>query len=245
MCIRDREKKAHLANLMKKLEQSKTSLNTPSIKYKKLPTTYEPRQPPLQDMKYRDDLYKILNGEIERFCRSVKCIKEAEQPARTVCITEIKKILADINPSLKLIFYGSYATDLWLPSSGIDLIVAGSQDQPLLEKFRDMVKKETWCSAVNFIAQKSILKVECKIKNLTVNIYLTLHDARHKGLEFVELIKKYGSALPFFGELGVLLKYLFRVADLNDPSKVFSDVTLERHKLPWHTPLIGSVFAVT
>jgi ankyrin repeat protein len=215
------EKRDRMTILLKKIEQGKGILNPIHTKHEKSPTTYElMQQLPLPNIKYRDDLYKVLNGEIERFCHSVKCIKESEQPARAICITEIKKILAEIDPDLKLVTYGSYATDLWLPLSAIDLMITGNQDQPLLEKLRDMVKKETWCTAVSFIAQKSILKVECKIKNLAVCIHLTLQDIRHKGLEFAELIKEYTKSLPFFGELGLLLKYLFRIADLNDSYKV-------------------------
>jgi len=217
-----KDKKDYIAKLLKKIEKGRSVLSPKHTDHEKSSTTYEPVQPlPLKNIKYRDDLYKILNGEIERFCRSAESIKESGQPTRETCITEIKKILGEINPNLKLVTYGSYATDLWLPFSPIDLMITGNQDQPLLEKIKDMVKKETWCNAVSFIAQKSILKIECKIKNLAVCIHLTLQDTRHKGLEFVELIKGYTKSLPFFGKLGLLLKYLFRIADLNDSYKVF------------------------
>ena len=224
--IEDKEK--NIANLEKKLIEYKTKLNikqdtTPKLVTKKPIYFYE--ESPFKHINSRENFYKILDDEIMKFYCSINYIKDSEKPIREMCINEFKKILMEINPNLKLNPYGSYATNLWIPFSGIDLVISDQTslklDQLILEKLRDMVKKEPWFISSNYIAVRNILKVECKIKNLSMTVFVSIQEPHHKNFEFANLINNYAKILPCFSQLGILLKYIFRITELNDPYMVF------------------------
>ena len=69
-------------------------------------------------------------------------------------------------------------------------------------------------------ASMPVLKLECKEILNSLRVDITIKDSRHKGIECVHMVKHYLELYPELEPLVVVLKYLLRSAQLNDPYTV-------------------------
>jgi len=190
---------------------------------------------PFQDMNTIEDLYDLLNKDIEEFISAAKSLKESEILERNDLIEKVKIAVNKKCPNTEFFIYGSSATDTWLPFSDIDILLISKKSmmaKNLIEEFR----QQSWLSFVK--EYDGVIRVEGKTKKSLVNIYITIQAQRDKCLEYVKLIYYYKRELPFFDELLLLLKQVFRIADF----KVHSINIIVRIKLYCSYSTISRVF---
>lgn len=101
---------------------------------------------------------------------------------------------------LKLYVYGSFATELCLKESDIDVVVvpenrADWSNLEILQKIDDILRKQDFVVDTKFIktAVIPVIKVSCSEHYKNKRIDITLQDDNHNGLKCVEIIKEYMS----------------------------------------------------
>lgn len=115
-----------------------------------------------------------------------------------------------------------------MPTSDIDLVMINKDEwkipnpAEILEKIAFIVdqKKEIFAS-VKCISSASVpvLKLESSSELRNIKLDITVKDARHKGLECVEIVKNYLKQYPHLQPLLLLMKYMLKITELNDPYK--------------------------
>ena len=79
-----------------------------------------------------------------------------------------------------------------------------------------------WLASVNLIpgATIPVIKLECTPEMANTKIDITVQNARHKGLECVEIVKQYLKQYSQLEPLVLIFKYILKYAGLSDPYKV-------------------------
>ncbi len=180
----------------------------------------------------KEDVFKTLSAEIVAFAGWVRAQTANERGLRDKIIHEISTAVTEVSVDLELKSYGSYATNMCLPSSDVDLVIlsrSGKQCEDsarLLELIRGALAKRAWLRLANVIpaASMPVMKVACEFEGAEVKIDVTVHDSRHKGLECVRLVKDCVRAYPQLEPLLLLFKYMIKLAELNDPYTAISIV---------------------
>lgn len=72
-----------------------------------------------------------------------------------------------------------------------------------------------------FQAKVPVIKLEANKKYKLKKIDITIINTKHTGIKCVDLILKYLDKYPMIKPIFMVLKQLFFVADLNDPSQVY------------------------
>ena len=218
-----REKELYLNKLTLDLQKNDKSLSKVAPEETKLIPLY----PAIQKdyIVPKEELYKVLTKDIENFIVWLKSQTTSEKMVREKCLAEIKGVLNEIYPAnFDIVPYGSYAADVWLPSSGIDLVIISKsseisvpQDQ-ILENMKSVIEKKPWYVSGSLVmrAVMGILKIECEIDDITLNVSITIQDSGRKALECVQLVKDYIKTLPFYEPLLLVFKHLFKLGDIND-----------------------------
>ncbi len=122
--------------------------------------------------------------------------------------------------------YGSFATGLCLPTSDIDLMIAGggidTQWYPTevlaviesqLENRKQIVEK---CELIKSVSMP-VLKVMCNKDYNYLNVDITVKDSKHKGLDCVGFVKECIAAYPIMESVILALKQMLLVANMSNP----------------------------
>jgi len=213
--------------------------------------------PPLSSIK--SEIEQKISLELLDFTNWVKSQNIIEKPIREKCIHDLQQVLLNemqLENFVELNSYGSYAADLWLPSSGIDLIITPKKNdiqipkpEQVLENYKEKLEKKPWISSINLVqrAMMGILKIEYQNDDTTLHVFITIQDSRNKGLECVNLIKEYEKIYPELEPLLLFFKHLFKLADINDSYMVFyrgkNIIKIERNWVIWINIDDCSVFA--
>lgn len=116
-----------------------------------------------------------------------------------------------------------------LPTSDIDIVLISKSGDSvpdplqLLNFVMNILVKKQWVLTMNVITSASmpVMKIECTPEMHNTKIDITVQDARHKGLECVNLVKDILKTYVHLEPILLVLKYILKQAELNDPYKVF------------------------
>eukprot|EP00826_Nyctotherus_ovalis_P063055 TRINITY_DN920_c0_g2_i2.p1 TRINITY_DN920_c0_g2~~TRINITY_DN920_c0_g2_i2.p1 ORF type:complete len:329 (+),score=84.58 TRINITY_DN920_c0_g2_i2:116-1102(+) len=166
-----------------------------------------------------------LDKDIDDFYRWMKLESKKLRLQREKIKHEILAQLHRIDPQLEISVYGSYSVDLSLPTSDIDIIIVFTQrifrntPQAILQRLVEVIKHEKYIAGTKIISNSSmpVLRIECNEEMAGVKLDITVSDNRHKGIECVEMTRRMIEIFPAFERLTLLLKYILRISDLNDP----------------------------
>jgi len=157
--------------------------------------------PPWQNS---DDHQCTLHDDIKRFCHWISPTKE-EAMMRESVIVRIACLVSTLWPTVQVKTYGSYATQLYLPNSDIDLCVLGvpgDTEQALL-LLADTLRERSLSTELQVIAtaRVPIIRLIDGVSGATVDISLN-QDVRTN-----QLISDYILRYPELRPMALLLKY--------------------------------------
>eukprot|EP01022_Parablepharisma_sp_SALTPOND_P004298 TRINITY_DN119_c0_g1_i1.p1 TRINITY_DN119_c0_g1~~TRINITY_DN119_c0_g1_i1.p1 ORF type:complete len:975 (-),score=71.83 TRINITY_DN119_c0_g1_i1:8854-11778(-) len=173
----------------------------------------------------KDYVYDKLTSDIAEFCKLVKLETVAMKSVRERLISEIRSQVRMLNSYLEISIYGSYAVDLSLPTSDIDIIIVQAQgiskanSAAILENLCEVLKRQKYVRETKMIQNTSmpVLRVECNEEMNCAKLDITVNDSRHKGIECVEMVRNVLKEYPELEKLMLVLKHILKIAELNDP----------------------------
>ena len=104
------------------------------------------------------------------------------------------------------------------------MIVSKTEIDPAgaLEKILVHVEeKASMFPIIKFLPKASVpvIKLEANGELCNIKLDITVQDQRHKGLECVEIVKEYLKQYPQLEPLMLVVKYMLKITELNDPYK--------------------------
>lgn len=166
----------------------------------------------------------VLHDEILQFGKDVAYYKQENTNISSSVISKIEEITKRIDNKLSIDIYGSFATELCMPWSDIDLVIAlgesGLSSTDILSAMSDLFEiEEIYFADIKYIpgATIPVLKATCTKSFNSIRIDVTVQDGRHNGLKCVELVKVYMTSYESLVHLVLPLKQFIFNSDLNDP----------------------------
>lgn len=142
------------------------------------------------------------------------------------CLSEI-----EIATNYEMKLYGSYATDLCIESSDLDIVLVpkkgniNENKNKILFLLGEIYKKlndQPWKNSIKLIetAVIPVIKMSTSKKFNWLEIDISVEDSNHYGLKCVELVKMYLNEFSALEPLTLCLKNFLRIGKLNNPYKV-------------------------
>lgn len=156
---------------------------------------------------------KTLDEEIRKFVRYLSPTK-AERRMRTGVVTRLKKLIIELWPKCSPEVFGSYATDLFIPTSDIDLCVKWVKDPNGLFVLAREIRKARLSSYMNVIAKAKvpIIKMLDRESGCRVDICFGNINGPRNTQNALKLLKQYPLARP----LMLVIKYYIAQFGLNE-----------------------------
>lgn len=181
----------------------------------------------------RKNIYKILNRnilEFQEYSKQITNLKKAYLKEILILLSEcLSEIESANNYEIKL--YGSYATDLCIESSDLDVVLVAKTENNkeckkntlnLLNEIYHKLNHQPWKNSIKLIETAVIpvikISTSAKFKNLEIDI--SVEDSNHYGLKCVDLVKLYLNEFPALEPLTLCLKNLLKIGKMNNPYKV-------------------------
>jgi len=166
-----------------------------------------------------------LDKEIDEFYNWMKLESIQLNPTKEKILQEMLNHIHAVDPNLDLRIYGSHSVDLSIPSSDIDLIIIPTQrmfrngPQTILQELQRVVQQQKYVVMTKSISNSSmpVLRIECNEEMWNIKLDVTVKDVRHKGIECSEMTKKMIEMFPAIEKLILVLKYVLKISELNDP----------------------------
>ena len=208
--------------LISKIPEDKIEKSNKNISPKKY------REIKFQPEKYDENfIIKTLQKDLLDY---EKYIKDQISKMKNTIEQLIKNIQISINEQSKdyeIIKYGSYATDLSLPWSVLDLFLINKNpsinthqnNQIFLAQLSYIFKNKSWIHSLKLIENSSIPKI--KLIALTefgnMNIDISIQEDKNNCLKYISLIKSYLKEYKVLQPIILALKTILKNANLNNP----------------------------
>lgn len=158
-----------------------------------------------------------LTTEIKDFVAYISPSKE-EIEQRNHLIKMLRYLVRQLWPDSNLHVFGSYATDLYLPGSDIDVVVNSStgdkeQRQYLYELARHL-KSSGFATQIEVISKTRVPII--KFVEPDSDIHVDISFERTNGIEAAKLIRNWLSVTPGMRELVLIIKQFLSTRRLND-----------------------------
>lgn len=171
--------------------------------------------------------YTCLHRGITNFYNDNKLELNSVKISTSFIFNKIKKIFEKYLNNFKPEIYGSYATDLCLPSSDLDIVVVSndhskyiySNANSVLSKVYKNLENQEWISSIRYIdtAYIPIIKLVSTSQCKSIKVDITFCDTKHNGLKCVKLVDYYIKKYPSLPYLVVYFKQILYNNSLNDP----------------------------
>ena len=201
---------------------------------------------------YAHDSSVALHYEILEFSDFLKPTL-AEVRARDELIVIIESVVSQLWPEATVTVFGSYATDLFLPASDVDLCIMGTPENGSTGEFQqlaDAVRNvEGFAKRVSVIdAKVKLVKIIAKKTNMDCDICIGAGN----GPKYVPVIKGYIEKYPALRPLLLVVKCFLKQRNLNEVYSgglgsytllllVVSHLQMLRHNFPNSKANLGSV----
>ncbi len=163
---------------------------------------------------YHDTFHLALHQEILDFVRYVTPT-EAERSVRAALLERLRGVTARVFPAAETQVFGSYATDLYLPTSDIDVCVMGSGEsqRDALRRLGSALRQHGF-ERVQCIDNAKVPIVKCVDSNSGISVDVSFDVSN--GPENVALIKDYLRRYPALRPLVLVLKCFLLQRKLNE-----------------------------
>ncbi|CAD8117238.1 unnamed protein product [Paramecium sonneborni] len=163
----------------------------------------------------------LLNQSINQYIQQVDQYNQQHQLNLEELINKIKATVKRVL-NQEAYVYGSFATQLSLPSSDIDIVIMTTQQMYIVDQ---MKKLEIEFSKSKFIEETKcilftaipVLKLKSINYHFNKKIDISFQEPRHNGIQCVTLIKQYLNYLPELRPLTMVLKQFLFQSSLLDP----------------------------
>ena len=163
---------------------------------------------------YHETFHLALHQEILDFVRYVTPT-EAERAVRAALLDRLQAIAAGVFPAAQLQVFGSYATDLYLPTSDIDVCVIGSGEsqKDALRRLGSALRQHGF-ERVQCIDNAKVPIVKCVDAKSGISVDVSFDVSN--GPANVGLIKEYLRRYPALRPLVLVLKCFLLQRKLNE-----------------------------
>jgi len=204
-------------------------------------------------------VFQHLSAEVDQFVASVDHhIKTKEGARREQMLCVLRALIlaffeenrkkyrrAQADQPIGVEVFGSYSTNLFLPTSDIDLAIVNvelpaADPHPLAYDFtqelllsiaewidprsahneRDHPELHEWISGVQFIPAKTPLltvRTTTSVEGHTTQIDISVVTGKHHGIQTAKLVQRYCEGLPTLRPLVLVLKHLLSQRGMNKP----------------------------
>eukprot|EP00842_Homolaphlyctis_polyrhiza_P004352 jgi/Hompol1/4918/HPOL_001863-RA len=167
---------------------------------------------------YSRDMLTMLNQEIDDYLVFVRPT-HAEQQLRWLTIERVRRATVSVWPDAVVSVFGSFETQLYLPSSDVDIIILGEDCTVphCLHKLSKRIKELNLWSRIEVIdkAKVPIIKGVDALSKYSIDISFNASN----GIQSAQIVKKF-LADPFYGEgirpLMLILKQFLAQRNLNE-----------------------------
>mmetsp|Transcript_10073 Transcript_10073/g.19838 ORF Transcript_10073/g.19838 Transcript_10073/m.19838 type:complete len:691 (-) Transcript_10073:44-2116(-) len=161
----------------------------------------------------QDDISDFIS-ELDSWQRNVK-------PVYDKFVRHVSKLVSRHWEGASVEVFGSYANNLHLPTSDIDLVIVGSRGdivQCLSELNDSLLKLTEFVEGTKFISTASVPVIKCTLvqRNAKVQIDITVQDSKHSGVACREYVKGILSKDRIIRPIFLVLKQLFYWCDCNE-----------------------------
>ena len=163
---------------------------------------------------YHEAFHLALHQEILDFEQYVSP-NSAERAERTGLLNRLRSIVAEVFPSAEMRLFGSFATDLYLPTSDIDVCVmsSGLAAQDALQKLGAALRNRGF-DRVQCIDNAKVPIVKCVDEPSGIHVDISFDV--DNGPANVKLIKQYLANYPALRPLVLVLKCFLHQRKLNE-----------------------------
>eukprot|EP01130_Rhizamoeba_saxonica_P000216 TRINITY_DN10206_c0_g1_i1.p1 TRINITY_DN10206_c0_g1~~TRINITY_DN10206_c0_g1_i1.p1 ORF type:complete len:1093 (+),score=232.57 TRINITY_DN10206_c0_g1_i1:3-3281(+) len=132
----------------------------------------------------------------------------------------VKDIVKSLSPTAKVDIYGSYASNLSIPSSDIDLVVIDPENNvSILPTLAIILRRQDWVdsNSVNFIETATVPVIKLNTTSgFPVDITHPTNRYRHSGTKANTLVREYVQIYPALRPLALVLKEFLYQYGLNN-----------------------------
>lgn len=170
----------------------------------------------IEAVRYSRESSLALHYDILEFARFMSPT-ENEREIREKIVTTMQNIIKTIWPDCRLEMFGSYATDLFLPSSDIDMCVMGTPEDGSMEEMEKLASAvrnvEGFARRVNVIkARVSLVKLVAREGGVQCDISF----GQSNGPKNVPIIRQYLQDYPALRPLLLVVKCFLQQRSLNE-----------------------------
>lgn len=159
-----------------------------------------------------------LTAEIKDFVAYLSP-SEAEIVARNQVVSRVRKLVASIWSDAAVGVFGSYATDMYLPGSDIDMVITSPSGRLVskshLYQLGNLLRNDSRTYSNVLIIGKARVPI-IKFVDRASNIHIDISFERANGLTAVERIRGWSQKFPCLRDLVIPIKQFLSHRQLND-----------------------------
>ncbi|CAD8083001.1 unnamed protein product [Paramecium primaurelia] len=169
------------------------------------------------------DTVEQLTQDIKLFVAEIDQYNKKNRNAFQKLIDEISAIVSATYAGAQIDVYGSYATELCLPHSDIDLVIKISNQHEkfvtdILQRIEVELKKCKFIEETKCVTQSTtpVLRAKCNKQYMNKRLDISIQETKHNGLQCVQLIRKYIKNYEPLKPLTLIMKQFLHKSDLSD-----------------------------
>ncbi|CCH43591.1 Poly(A) RNA polymerase protein 1 [Wickerhamomyces ciferrii] len=158
-----------------------------------------------------------LTLEIKDFIAYISPSKE-EIELRNNTVRKLREAIMELWPDCEVHVFGSYATDLYLPGSDIDMVIVsehgGYESRNSLYSLSSFLKRKNLAKNVEVIAKAKVPII--KFTESTSNIHIDVSFERTNGIDAAKTIRSWITETPGLREIVLIVKQFLSSRKLNN-----------------------------
>ena len=174
-------------------------------------------------------ILNFLSKDISEFEKYVELNINSSNNINEELLKNIEIAVNESIPDYQANLYGSYATNLCLPWSDLDIVLVPKNKKVnikesnhiLLTKLYEHLKNQKWIKSINYISSANIPIIKiCSVEKYNNKLIdISIQEEKHFGLKCVDLVKQFIVQYECLKPLVLSLKNILKRAHLNDPYK--------------------------
>lgn len=222
----------YMENLM--MQQPMMQMPNQSMVYNNYGQSQHYAQFPGQYDSYYNNYMSLekFSKDLEKFYHELSDLRESYKEPRSIIVQLVNNIIDEIDIIKYSEIYGSYKTELDLPSSDIDFVITNVSQGSListthadgsewLKQLNDklLTTNYEWIEKINYISSASIpiIKIDTKMDNCAIKVDISFKHEGHKGNDWVQIVKSWIEKYPVLRDITMVLKHILKVYNVNDP----------------------------
>lgn len=168
-----------------------------------------------------DQLCQSVQNDMVDFITELDAWQKSVRPTYIKFVRQVTKLVSRHWQGASVEVFGSYANNIHLPTSDIDLVIVGAKGdivQNLSELNESLIKLTEFVESTKFISTASVpvIKVCLVQRNAKVQIDITVQDSKHSGIACREFVQGVLAKDPLIRPIFLVLKQLFYWVDCHE-----------------------------